>query len=181
MDHGKDKDSMDLYGTRPIINYLQRLPVSQFDLILEYANWPLSQQSVESPGLVPKSIEENNMDALLDTHPTAQQTIYMVFADGRPATLGFPRDKVASFLARFSPTYVIYYLDYIINEWNEKDALLHDLMALSFLQLIQKAKERKDKKVPVTDSRRSRLIKFLKTSEHYSPERILLQLPSDGK
>ncbi|KAJ1921015.1 Vacuolar morphogenesis protein 6 [Mycoemilia scoparia] len=183
MEHGQNKESVDLYGTKALVNYLQRLPASLFDLILEYVSWPLSyhQKDADASIFIDGHKESVEMDQDLETHPSTNHIIYKVFADGRPATLNFPREKVVSFLSGFSPYQIVCYLEYAIDEWKDTSPSLHNSMALALLQIVKDAIPKSpNKSIDITDPRRQKLIAFLKSSKYYSAEKILLNLPAEN-
>ncbi|KAJ1674397.1 Vacuolar morphogenesis protein 6, partial [Spiromyces aspiralis] len=177
VEHSGDKDNREMYGTRPLIDYLQRLPASQFDLVLEYAGKTLQPRQ---PARADDS-DDDDAGGESNSLPNYEQAIYLVFADGRPASLSFPRNKVATFLTQISPLYAACYLEHVIWEWSDTDASLHDIMALSLLQIVLGGGTDRagiEQSAPAPDDE-ARLVEFLKASTHYTPEKVLLNLPPD--
>ncbi|KAI9469532.1 vacuolar sorting protein 39 domain 1-domain-containing protein [Coemansia mojavensis] len=150
---GKSADSGSLHGTYATVRYLVRLPADQFDLIVEYLQWPL----------------QNDED-----WPDPTTIVSMVFADDRPAAETFPRSRVASFLHQISPALAIQYLKYVFDTWKDKTPALHDDMVAAYFDMLEEKHSDSDRL-----SLRVKLQQFLKSSSHYSPERALARLPDD--
>ncbi|KAJ2850749.1 Vacuolar morphogenesis protein 6 [Coemansia brasiliensis] len=168
---GKSADSGSLHGTYATVRYLVRLPADQFDLIVEYLQWPLQS------GLSHKQAQEQVSDSGNEDDedwPDPATIVSMVFADDRPAAETFPRSRVTSFLHQTSPALAIQYLEYVFVTWNDKTPALHDDMIAAYFDMLEEKHSDDDR-----SSLHEQLQQFLKSSSHYSPERALARLPDD--
>ncbi|ORX74242.1 hypothetical protein DL89DRAFT_205144, partial [Linderina pennispora] len=157
---GQDPSAGLLYGTYSTVRYLLRLPADQFELVLSYAKWPLQNRDTA------------DLDA--EDWPAPESVVSTVFADDRPAATAFPRARVALFLRDFSPSLVVQYLKYVFETWDDSTTGLHDDMITAYLDMSPRLIVSRD-----AEPRRS-LQLFLRSSQHYSPERALARLPDDG-
>ncbi|KAJ1951827.1 Vacuolar morphogenesis protein 6 [Linderina pennispora] len=170
---GQDPSAGLLYGTYSTVRYLLRLPADQFELVLSYAKWPLQNRDTA------------DLDA--EDWPAPESVVSTVFADDRPAATAFPRARVALFLRDFSPSLVVQYLKYVFETWDDSTTGLHDDMVAAYLDMVSEKRsdaefEGKSPRLIVSrdaEPRRS-LQLFLRSSQHYSPERALARLPDDG-
>ncbi|KAJ1742807.1 Vacuolar morphogenesis protein 6 [Coemansia sp. RSA 989] len=165
---GKSADSGSLHGTYATVRYLVRLPADQFDLIVEYLQWPLQS------GLLYKQKGSDSSNEDDEDWPDPTTIVSMVFADDRPAAETFPRSRVASFLHQISPALAIQYLKYVFDTWKDKTPALHDDMVAAYFDMLEEKHSDSDRL-----SLRVKLQQFLKSSSHYSPERALARLPDD--
>ncbi|KAJ2452840.1 Vacuolar morphogenesis protein 6 [Coemansia sp. RSA 2336] len=165
---GKSADGGSLHGTYATVRYLVRLPADQFDLIVEYLQWPLQSGLLHRQKGSDSSTEDD------EDWPDPATIVSMVFADDRPAAETFPRSRVASFLHQTSPALVIQYLKYVFGTWDDKTPALHDDMVAAYFDMLEEKHSEGDRL-----SLRAQLQQFLKSSSYYSPERALARLPDD--
>ncbi|KAI9010949.1 CNH domain-containing protein [Phycomyces nitens] len=142
-----------LRGVVPTIRYLQRLGLTQFELVLKYSRWVLEKD--------PRS----GMD---------------IFIDDLAEVETFPRDSVVQHLESISGNLAIQYLEYILDELRDKSPHFHNKLAIAYLDKI-KAEGVTLSDSENKAALRSRLIVFLTESVYYRPEKILSRLPLDGK
>lgn len=100
-------------GPERTVGYLKQLPPELFDLVLEYAAWPM------------RAKPEIGMDIFLADTDNAEK---------------LPRDKVVKFLADIDEKLEIQYLEHIINELNDNSGEFHQrLVDLYIAELKQPA------------------------------------------
>ena len=110
-----------LSGPTRTAAYLQNLPPSQIDLILEFGEWPLREN------------HELGMEIFLAETENAET---------------LPRPRVIAFLEGIDTKLAIQYLEHIIREWNEMSPDLHQRLLMLYLDRINADKsdqECKDK------------------------------------
>ncbi|KAJ1891571.1 Vacuolar morphogenesis protein 6 [Kickxella alabastrina] len=187
---GKTLEHGSLHGTYAIVRYLLRLPADQFELVLEYARWPLQvgMSREQSTRTHAGSDSDSAMDA--EDWPSSSSIVSMVFADDRPAAEAFPRPRVSAFLRQMSSRLVVQYLNYVFEMWSDQIAVLHDDMVAAYLDMLTSShSEALVKSEPpaavATGAAESRfdlrfsLQQFLRASKYYSPERALARLPDN--
>ncbi|KAJ1906143.1 Vacuolar morphogenesis protein 6 [Coemansia sp. IMI 209127] len=179
---GSSTSNNSLRGTFSTVRYLLRLPADQYELVLEYARWPL-QTGLEREQLRHAATVEDNStksttnggesDDEDEDWPSPSYIVEMVFADDRPAAVEFPRPRVASYLRQLSLKLAIQYLAYVFDMWQDKTPVLHDDMVVAYLGLVEEERQTNERDL------RRQLQQFLRSSQQYSPERALARLP-DG-
>ncbi|KAJ2664875.1 Vacuolar morphogenesis protein 6 [Coemansia sp. RSA 1200] len=175
-----------LRGTFPIVRYLLRLPSAQYELVLEYARWPLqvglereqAERTASGENGVTESSSDVHSSVISDDEdedwPKPSVIVSMVFADDRPAAVSFPRTRVASYLRQLSLKLTVQYLAYVFDTWDDTTPALHDDMVAAYLGLVEENEGRDDE-----HELRRHLQLFLKSSHQYSPEKALARLPDD--
>lgn len=144
-------ESSILSGPEPTIQYLKRLGNEHVDLIFEFSKWPISCDKQLGVELF---IDD---DELVDDDHS------------------LPRSKVLSFLQSLQDPdqeLVIKFLSHAISLHNDTSANIHTSLALAYVQAIDNG----DKQGLWDD-----FIKFMKTSQHYRPDRVLNELPNTDK
>ncbi|KAJ5216602.1 uncharacterized protein N7498_003009 [Penicillium cinerascens] len=117
---GQDESGL-LSGPTRTAAYLQNLPPSQIDLILEFGEWPLREN------------HELGMEIFLAETENAET---------------LPRSRVIAFLEGIDAKLAILYLEHVIREWNEMSPDLHQRLLMLYLDRINADKsdqECKDK------------------------------------
>uniref|UniRef100_A0A8D8SG64 Vam6/Vps39-like protein n=1 Tax=Cacopsylla melanoneura TaxID=428564 RepID=A0A8D8SG64_9HEMI len=85
-----------------------------------------------------------------------------------------PRDRILDFLQRKFKHLVIPYLEHVINVWDDTNTLNHDTLIHEYQDKTQHSTG--DSAIQI----RSKLLLFLKQSNHYSPASVLARMPHDG-
>ncbi|CEJ54828.1 Putative Vacuolar morphogenesis protein AvaB [Penicillium brasilianum] len=98
-----------LSGSTRTIGYLQNLSPDQIDLILEFAGWPVRENS------------ELGMEIFLAETENAET---------------LPRSRVLGFLEQIDPKLAIRYLEHVIHEWNDMSPDLHQRLLMLYLDRI---------------------------------------------
>lgn len=130
------------------------------DLIFDFASWVL--QSHPDDGL-------------------------KIFVEDLPEVEELPRAKVYDFLYKNHRPLALSYLEHVVYEWQDSNALFHNALAVLYkdkiLRLVKEAAE--DNCDPTLRSEcqdtKAKLRSFLEISQHCSPEAILVQFPYDCK
>ena len=152
---GKEADNTDipqqLRGPQRTVTYLQNLPPTMIDLILEFAEWPIKAEP--SLGMEVFIADTENAETL-------------------------PREKVLSFLQNIDPKLAVKYLEYIINELDDGTPEFHQRLIEVYLKSVKdlKGTDTEDK-----SDLKARLLQFLRTSKHYESWKVLRTIPKDGK
>jgi len=162
------KSDPQMGGISRTITYLQRLGPADIDLILEFSGWVLDEDGEE--GLT-------------------------IFTEDLPEVDALPRDKVLHHLEQQSdPALPINYLEYLINEDRilETEALFHNALIKLYLGRVRHLYADYLQTLPPGEPPphaghepgdlgvwRDKLLKFLKSSVYYTPERLLTHFPSN--
>lgn len=144
-----------LHGHERTIQYLQHLDSKNIDLIFEFADWVLKK------------------------HPEDGLKIFT--EDGLPEVEGLPRAKVLDMLLQKHKDLVIPYLEQIIHgPWNESNGFFHNILIKQYKEKVTQYKSdvKEESKVQY-EKYRGRLVKFLKTSSYYHPEKVLMDFPTN--
>ena len=152
----EEETAPQLHGPKRMVAYLQHLPPEHIDLILEFSEWPIR----EDPDL--------GMEIFLADTENAET---------------LPRQKVLDFLQGIDDKLAVRYLEHVIGELNDLTPDLHQRLAVLYLNRLQKHQNSKDG-FPTEDEYklwREKLITMLKTSDQYSPSKILARLDRDGR
>lgn len=100
-----------------------------------------------------------------------------IFTDDIFTVENLPRAKVLDFLLREHKNLVIPYLEHIIFTWKDTNSLFHNALIRSFREKIMGITESaSDAEVEMC---KTKLLSFLKTSDHYAPEMVMVHFPSD--
>ena len=100
------EDDGELSGPERTVGYLQNLPPTQIDLILEFGEWPIRADS--TLGMEIFTAETENAETL-------------------------PRSQVLAFLQGIDPKLAVQYLEHVIQEWNDLSPDLHQRLLLLYL------------------------------------------------
>lgn len=144
------EDSL-LKGHQRTVLYLQNLGPENIELILQFARW------------------------VLETHP---QDGLSIFTEEIPEVEALPRPKVLDFLLRHHKILVIPYLEHVVNVWKDTSTILHDALVHQYRE--QASSLFNAGKVSEAKVVEGKLLSFLKSSTHYSPENALVQFPYDS-
>lgn len=158
-----DKPKSRLAGHDQTVQYLLQLGPEQARLIFEYAGW------------------------VLQKHPDDGLTI---FTDDQVRNDHLTRAAVLDFLLRDHKALVVRYLEHIIYVWHETNDMFHEILIKQYLQhvheLLAELRQRAadgttqpDLESALAAARRT-LLDFLRTSEHYSGDKILKTLPHNA-
>ncbi|XP_070501582.1 vam6/Vps39-like protein [Chironomus tepperi] len=160
---GQHKRALTLLKTSPnfgyerIIQYLQHLGADHKKLIFEFA------------------------DFVIQEHP---QEGLKIFIEDIQEVENLPRADVLDFLLKNHKSLVIQYLEHIINIWNEVKPLFHNILIQQYKEQIFNLKSDPDlenvyqKKIEL-QTIREKLINFLKTSNKYAADKVLVEFPYD--
>ncbi|KAL4784068.1 vacuolar sorting protein 39 domain 1-domain-containing protein [Aspergillus varians] len=153
-DESEEETAPQLHGPKRMVAYLQHLPPAQIDLILEFAEWPVQ----EDPKL--------GMEIFLADTENAET---------------LPRDKVLDFLQKIDVKLAVRYIEHVIGELNDLTPDLHHRLAVLYLDRLQKHHGNKDEFSSEEDylEWRERFITMLRSSDQYSPSKILGRLDRD--
>ncbi|XP_076052623.1 vacuolar protein sorting 39 [Oratosquilla oratoria] len=161
--HSKRPDSP-LKGHQRIISYLQHLGPNQIDLIFEYS------------GHVIKIHSEDALSIFTGDEASPGEVEHL------------PRPKVLSFLRKNDKSLVVPYLEYVIHEWKDTNALLHNELIYQYKeQVMEDFRSVKKSEDPTTvetlkmkaETMRKKLLDFLHSSKHYAAATILVHFPYD--
>ena len=139
-----------LLGPSRTIAYLQHLPPSEIDLILEFADWPL------------RVAPELGMEIFLADTENAET---------------LPREKVLEFLVGIENgrRLAVRYLEHVVRELNDLTPELHLRLLVLYLEILMEKKKGEER-----DEVMRRFLDMLKGSDQYSPARMLDRIPRDG-
>ena len=111
-----------------------------------------------------------------------------IFIDDLPEVEELPRAKVYDFLFKNHRSLALPYLEHVVYEWQDSNALFHNALAVLYKdKIIRLSKQVEDYDVsdPALQSEhrtaKAKLRSFLEISRHCSPEAILVQFPYDCK
>lgn len=130
------------------------------DLIFDFASWV---------------IDENEHDGL------------KIFIEDLPEVEELPRAKVYDFLYKNHRSLALPYLEHVVYEWKDSNALFHNALAVLYKDKIVRLA--KDLETPTNNEElqfeylqtRTKLQNFLKFTRFCSPEAVLVQFPYDSK
>ncbi|VDD86099.1 unnamed protein product [Enterobius vermicularis] len=164
-EHSHDPDSL-LTGCEMTVRYLQHLDNSNLDLIFTYAPW----------------VFHEDFDAG-----------FSVFTYDDDEARNLDRDRVLQFLTRECVPAIIPYLEHIIYELHEKRPKFHEALGSHYISQVKRLMKEyisalKDDEVIVRAGEeegelgeyRRKLAYFLKVSDSYSAEKLLVQLRNDS-
>ncbi|KAG9314800.1 vacuolar sorting protein 39 domain 1-domain-containing protein [Chiua virens] len=131
----------------PSISYLQKLGPEYLDQIFESARWVFEQD---------------------------RDMAFQIFTSD---DVELPRGLVTDYLKKFDPQVAARYLEYLIDEKEERSASFHDRLAELYLGITMTARKKGDegKRAEVY----AKLLKFIDTTEHYQPDRLYGLLSED--
>ncbi|KAH8295279.1 hypothetical protein KR018_009557 [Drosophila ironensis] len=143
-----------LQGRSRTIRYLQELGANHLPLIFEFADWVLNENPEE--GLT-------------------------IFTDELIEVELLPRANVLDFLVSKHKSLVIPYLEHIITVWCDDNTLRHNVLIKQYREKIQRLiiQQEKGEEVPELKPLREKLYKMLEDSNHYSPDRVLEEFPTN--
>ncbi|KAL1955248.1 hypothetical protein VTO42DRAFT_8907 [Malbranchea cinnamomea] len=141
-----------LLGPSRTIAYLQHLPPSEIDLILEFAEWPLR------------------------TDPELGMEIFL--ADTENAET-LPRERVLEFLTGIDKRLAIRYLEHVIGELNDMTPELHQRLLMLYLEKLLSPAVGEEVPDGERASFKVKFLDMLKISAQYSPAKMLDRLPRD--
>lgn len=145
------------FGYDRTIQYLQHLGAEHKKLIFEFADWVIQEHPQEGLKIFTEDIQEVE---------------------------NLPRADVLDFLLKSHKSLVVAYLEHIINIWNEVKPLFHNILVQQYKEQIFNLKNDVDlekvyqKKIEL-QTVREKLINFLKTSNKYAAEKVLVDFPYD--
>jgi len=143
----------DLRGPQRTVGYLQQLPPELIDLILEFAVWPLQEDS------------DLGMQVFLADTENAET---------------LPRHRVLDFLQNIESNLGVRYLEHIIYELNDLTPEYHQRLLDLYLDRL-KSKENGFADDDERLEWRSRLERLLTSSGQYNRARAFNKLPANGK
>eukprot|EP00039_Didymoeca_costata_P009001 m.119447 g.119447 ORF g.119447 m.119447 type:complete len:879 (+) comp14318_c0_seq1:145-2781(+) len=156
-----------LKGHYKTMLYLQRLGPKHFDLILEFSKWVFSTDHEDG--------------------------LAIFTSDDYPEIAQLPRGRVLQHLKEHAPFLVVEYLEHIIFKWESPEPEFHNSLLQVYLDLVmQPAKEylaglNGTRPAPPGSEpgelgkNRTKLLKFLKTSKQYTPQKMISRfLDIDG-
>jgi len=156
-----------LQGHYETTSYLQRLGPDHLDLILEFSKWVIKVDAEDG---------------------------FAIFAsDDYPEISQLPQDQVLAHLQNHAPTMVVQYLEHIIMKWGNATADFHNRLLQVYLDAVvgpmqaYLASLKGSRPAPAGSepgelgTTRTKLLAFLKTSKHYTPQRMISRfLDIDG-
>ncbi|CRK91919.1 CLUMA_CG005538, isoform A [Clunio marinus] len=137
------------------VQYLQHLGGEHKKIIFEFADWVLQEHPYEGLKIFTEDIQEVE---------------------------NLPRADVLDFLLKNHKALVIPYLEHIIDVWNETKPLFHNILITQYKEKVFEYQAdpdlenvfQKKKKLQET---REKLVNFLKSSNKYAAEKILVEFP----
>ncbi|KAL5340381.1 hypothetical protein BJX70DRAFT_387383 [Aspergillus crustosus] len=150
----EEETAPQLHGPKRMVAYLQHLSPDNIDLILEFSEWPVQED------------------------PTLGMEIFL--ADTENAET-LPREKVLEFLQKIDVKLAVRYLEHVIGELNDLTPDLHQRLASLYLDRLQKSQNNEDEFTTEEDHLdwQEKFITLLKSSDQYSPSKILGRLDRD--
>lgn len=156
---GQHKRALNLLKTSSLfdadrtIQYLQHLGAEHKKLIFEFADWVL---------------QENPQEGL------------RIFIEDIQEVENLPRPDVLDFLLKTHKQLVLPYLEHIIDVWNEPKQLFHNILVSQYKEKIFELQSDTDqsqqKKIQLAELRQ-KLQNFLKSSNKYAADKVLVDLP----
>nr|CAG4638944.1 EOG090X0131 [Daphnia magna]SVE82916.1 EOG090X0131 [Daphnia magna] len=140
------------------VQYLQHLGSEQVDLIFDFASW------------------------VIQSHP---EDGLKIFIEDLPEVEELPRAKVYDFLYKNHRSLALSYLEHVVYEWQDSNALFHNALAVLYKDRILRLETQLqvDSSDPTLrceyQDSKAKLRSFLEISRHCSPEAILVQFPYD--
>ncbi|KAF2900283.1 hypothetical protein ILUMI_05905 [Ignelater luminosus] len=160
--HGKHNELIILYQTkgqhRRALELLQR--EKSIDKTITY----LQHLGSENMGLV---IEFS--DWVLQESP---EDGLKIFTEDLAEVEALPRPRVLDFLLRSHPSLVIPYLEHVVHTWEDTNPLFHNA-------LVHQYREQASGDSPTAHLIQKKLLDFLDTSKHYTPDTVLIHFPPD--
>ncbi len=152
----EEETAPQLHGPKRMVAYLQHLPPEHIDLILGFAKWPVQ----EDPEL--------GMEIFLADTENAET---------------LPRQKVLDFLQEIDVKLAVRYIEHVIGELNDLTPDIHQRLVVLYLDRLQKHQDSQNEFANEEDylEWREKFITMLRTSDQYSPSKILDRLDRDGK
>ena len=149
-----------LRGSARTIAYLQSLPPSFIDLILDFAEWPIRQGS------------ETGMEIFLADTENAET---------------LPRERVLAFLEKLDDRLAVRYLEHVVHELNDLTPTFHQRLVNLYMERLTGNGSDKDAKTLESSDEDQRneltqkLLEFLKSSNQYSTAKALNLIPRNGE
>nr|CAG4640626.1 EOG090X0131 [Eulimnadia texana] len=136
------------------VQYLQHLGPEHIDLIFEFSDWVLA------------------------FHP---EDGLKIFTEDLHEVEELPRAKVYDFLYKNHSHLALSYLEHVIFEWKDTNALFHNALAVQYKNRIIEMQSSTEKFSQTTSlsEMRQKLKQFLLDSKHCTPEAVLVQFPFD--
>lgn len=144
-----------LFGYERTIQYLQHLGAEHKRLIFEFADWVLQEHPMEGLKIFTEDIQEVE---------------------------NLPRADVLDFLLKSHKPLVIPYLEHIIEVWSEVKPIFHNIIITQYKERVFDYQNDPDldqaaqKKLKLKETR-EKLVNFLKTSNSYAADKILVEFP----
>ena len=147
-----DIEDSPLHGTQKTVQYLQNLGAEEIDLVCEYA------------GLV---LDINLEEGL------------SIFTDDLLEVEMWPRGRIFDFLRGRCKEAVIPYLEHIITNWNDTNALFHNDLVLRYKENLVELFEQpeSEENFQAISNMRRKLCELLNSSKYYTAETILPKFP----
>ena len=99
-----------------------------------------------------------------------------IFIEDMQEVESLPRPRVYDFLLNnFKNQLVILYLEHVICFWGEKNAIFHNALINQYRERVMQ-----ESNVEAKEEMRKKLIQFLKSSQYFTPEHVLVHFPYDG-
>lgn len=95
-----------------------------------------------------------------------------IFTEDLAEVEALPRPRVLDFLLRNHPSLVIPYLEHVVHTWEDTNPLFHNA-------LVHQYREQASGDSPTAHLIQKKLLDFLDTSKHYTPDTVLIHFPPD--
>ncbi|KAF5302308.1 hypothetical protein FQA39_LY10347 [Lamprigera yunnana] len=95
-----------------------------------------------------------------------------IFAEDLIEVESLPRPRVLDCLLRSHPSLVIPYLEHVVHVWADTNPLFHNA-------LVHQYREQAIGDSPIAQHNQKKLLNFLETSKHYTPDTVLIHFPTD--
>ncbi|XP_047989752.1 vam6/Vps39-like protein [Leguminivora glycinivorella] len=112
-------------------------------------------------------------DSILKEQP---EEALKIFTEDKIEVKNLPRENILNFIKNNHKSLVVPYLEHIIHTWNENSALFHNELIIQYTERIMD----KDADSQDLSHTKSKLLSFLQTSTHYTPESVIAHFPTDS-
>lgn len=147
-----ESEGTGLSGPAETIRYLQSLGSEHRALICEYSNWVLERDPEEGLKIFTEDME------------TVEQ---------------LPRADILDFLLKNHKAVAIPYLEHLINNWQDKKPLFHNIIIQRYRDKIREIELKNGTGSQEGGEYRQKLFNFLKHSDKYNPEVVLNDFPTN--
>ncbi|KAK9239635.1 hypothetical protein V1525DRAFT_397966 [Lipomyces kononenkoae] len=150
---GESEEMTEFFGPEPIVQYLQKLGNEHINLIFEFATGPI------------RTDEKYGIDIFMANTPEAES---------------LSRTLVVKYLAPVSRVLTIKYLEHLVFVLGDLSPEFHNELALAYLEDIKTNAQLYALEDEMLQRPLDKLLKLLRDSKQYKPEKILGIIPRDS-